>query len=190
MVFINSLECSWIMEKLSKASIVPAASEPAEKRRHPRFPFSSGGEAFDLQANVHVTGRLSDISRSGCYMDTISPFAVNAAIILTVTHEGRTFKTKAKVVYSLNGMGMGMMFTATEPDQARVLDGWLAELGGLIHLEPDPAKPDGAAAALVEPAPLVDQELRDIVRELIVVLSRKSIVGDVEAMAMMRKLSK
>ena len=41
-----------------------------------------------------------------------------------------------------------------------------------------------------KPAPLVDQELRDIVRELIVVLSRKSIVGDAEAMAMMRKLSK
>ena len=176
------------MEQPSKIGIVPAASEPAEKRSHPRFPFSTGGEAFDLQANVHVTGRLSDISRSGCYMDTISSFAVNIAIILAVTHEGRTFKTKAKVVYSLNGMGMGMMITTMEPDQARVLDGWLSELGGLLHLEPDPATLD--AAALAETARLVDQELRDIVRELIVVLSRKSIVGDVEAMAMMRKLSK
>src|ERR1700740_1308783 len=136
-VWIKSLERRRIMEKLSKASVVPIASEPAEKRRHPRFPFSSGGEAVDLQANVHVTGRLSDISRSGCYMDTISPFAVDAAIILTVTHEGRTFKTKAKVVYSLNGMGMGITFTTTEPDQARVLDAWLAELGGLIHLAPN-----------------------------------------------------
>jgi PilZ domain len=179
------------MEKLSKASIVPVASEPAEKRRHPRFAFSTGGEAFDPQANVRITGRLSDISRSGCYMDTISPFAVNAAIILTVTKEGRTFKTKAKVVYSLNGMGMGMMFTTTEPEQARVLDAWLAELGGLLHLEPEPIAAGAATLETpVEAAPVVDQELRDIVRELIVVLSRKSIVGDVEAMAMMRKLSK
>jgi PilZ domain len=179
------------MEQLSKIGVVPAASGPAEKRRHPRFPFSTAGEAFDPQANVRVTGRLSDISRSGCYMDTISPFAVNAAITLTVTRDGRTFKTKAKVVYSLNGMGMGMMFTAMEPDQARVLDGWLAELGGLLHLQPDPATLDAATTtALAEPASVVDQELRDIVRELIVVLSRKSIVGDVEAMAMMRKLSK
>jgi hypothetical protein len=179
------------MEKLSKASIVPIASEPAEKRRHPRFPFSTGGEAFDPQANVRVTGRLSDISRSGCYMDTLSPFAVNAAIILTITREGRTFKTKAKVMYSLNGMGMGMMFTTKEPDQARVLDAWLAELGGLKHLEPDPPKQGEARPETrVEVAPGVDQVLRDIVRELIVVLSRKSIVGDGEAMAMMRKLSK
>jgi hypothetical protein len=118
------------MEKLSKASIVPSASEPAKKRRHPRFPFSTGGEAFDPQANVRMTGRLSDISRSGCDMDTISPFATNAAIILTVAREERTFKTKAKVVYSLNGMGMGMTFTMMEPDQARVLAAWLAELGG------------------------------------------------------------
>jgi hypothetical protein len=180
-----------MMEKLSKASIVPSASEPAEKRRHPRFPFSTGGEAFDPQANVRVTGRLSDISRSGCYMDTISPFAMNAAIILTVTKDGRTFKTKAKVVYSLNGMGMGMTFTTMEPDQARVLDSWLAELGGLLHLEPAQATLEAAAPDVpIKAAPLVDQELRDIVRELIVELNRKSIVGDVEAMGMMRKLSK
>jgi hypothetical protein len=75
------------MEKLSKAEVVLIASDPVEKHRHPRFPFSTGGEAFDPQANVRVTGRLSDISRSGCYMDTISPFAVNAAIILAVTRE-------------------------------------------------------------------------------------------------------
>ena len=41
-----------------------------------------------------------------------------------------------------------------------------------------------------EDAPVIDQELRDIVRELIVVPSRTSIVGEVEAMAMMRKFSK
>lgn len=42
----------------------------------------------------------------------------------------------------------------------------------------------------VEVAHGTDQELRDIVRALIVVLNRKSIVGDAEAMAMMRKLPK
>ncbi len=179
------------MEKLSISGVVPIASDPVEKRRHPRFPFSTGGEAFDPQANVRVTGRLSDISRSGCSMDTISPFAVNAAIILAVTREGRTFKTKAKVMYSLSGMGMGVMFTTMEPDQSRILDSWLVELGGLMHLEPDPLTLDAPTPeALVEAAPVVDQELRDIVRERIVVLNRKSLVGDAEAMAMMRKISK
>jgi len=140
-----------------------------------------------------VTGRLADISRNGCYMATISPFAVNAAIALTVTKEGRTFQTKAKVVYSLNGMGMGMMFTTTEPDQVRVLEAWLSEPSGGTPLkpEPDPLPLDvPMPAAPAETAASTDQELRDIVRERIVLLNRKTIVGDAEAMAMMRKLSK
>jgi hypothetical protein len=106
----------------------PVVVEPVDKRRSPRYPFSTGGEAFDIQPNVRITGRLSDISRHGSYVDTISPFAVDAAIGLTVTKQGCTFKTK--VVYSLNGMGIGMMFTTTEPDQVRVLQAWLNELSG------------------------------------------------------------
>jgi hypothetical protein len=180
-------------ELLSKSGNGQAALDPVDKRSTPRYPFSTGGEAFDTQANVRVTGRLSDIGRNGCYMDTISPFAVDAAIALAVTKEGRTFKTKAKVVYSLNGMGMGMMFTTTEPDQVRVLEAWLKELSGGIPLkpEPDPLPLDAPASeAAGETAPNADQELRDIVRELIVLLNRKTIVGDADAMAMMRKLSK
>ena len=124
-------------------------------------------------------------------MDTISPFAVNAAIALTVTKEGRTFKTKAKAVCSLNGMGM--MFTTTEPDRVRVLEAWLNELssGTPLKPEPDPLPLDvPMPASPVETAASTDQALRDIVRELIVLLKRKTIVGDAEAMAMMRKLSK
>ncbi len=70
-------------------------------------------------------------------------------------------------------------------------DAWLAERGGLLHLEPDPIAEDAAPPEMpVKAAPVIDQELHDIVRELIVELGRKSIVGDVEAKAMMRKLSK
>lgn len=99
------------------------------------------------------------------------------------------------MVYSLNAMGMGMMFTTTEPDQVRVLEAWLNELSGGIPLEPEPIPPPPPLdlpmpAAPVETAAGADQELRDIVRELIVLLNRKTIVGDAEAMAMMRKLSK
>jgi hypothetical protein len=179
------------MQQLSKVENDRTAGDFAEKRSTPRFPLSASAEAFDIRANRQITGRLSDIGRKGYYMDTISPFALNAAVILTITRDTRTFRTKAKVVYSLNGMGMGSMFTATEPDQVRVLDSWLNELSGGMLVEPDPPAP---AAPTFAPPPEIaagaDQELRDIVRELIVWLNRKSIVGDAEAMAMMRKISK
>ncbi len=174
------------MEQLSKVENDQAAADLVEKRSCPRFPLSTGAEAFDVKANLLVTGRLSDISRNGCYMDTISPFAPNAAVVLTVTRDARTFRTKAKVIYSLNAMGMGLMFTSTEPDQVRVLESWLDELSGGTLVEPDAPEPEAPVAV----AQSTDQELRDIVRELIVVLNRKSIVDDAEAMAMMRKISK
>jgi hypothetical protein len=176
-----------MMEQLSKVENEHAAGGFAEKRSCPRFPLSTGAEAFDPRANIRITGRLSDIARKGCYMDTISPFALNAAVILTITRDARTFRTKAKVVYSLNAMGMGLMFTSTEPDQARVLESWLDELSGGTLVEPD--APASVPELPVEVADGADQKLRDIVRELVVLLNRKSIVGDAAAMAMMRKLS-
>jgi hypothetical protein len=179
------------MQQLSKVENEPAAADFVEKRSTPRFPLSAGAEAFAIKANLQITGRLSDLGRKGCYMDTISPLALNAVVILTITRDVRTFRTKAKVVYSLNAMGMGLMFTATEPDQLRVLELWLNELSGGVVVEPEPPAP--AVPTFEAPAEIAsgaDQELRDIVRERMVLLNRKRIVGDAEAMARMRKISK
>jgi hypothetical protein len=162
-----------------------------KKRSTPRFPLSASAEANDIKANLQMTGRLSDIGRRGSYMDAISPFVLNAVVILTITRDGRTFRTKAKVVDSLNAMGTGLMFTATEPEQVRVLESCLNEGTGGTLVEPDPPAPAVPTfAAPAEIASGADQELRDIVREMIVLLNRNSIVGDGEAMAMMRKISK
>src|SRR5580704_12042082 len=137
-----------------------------KKRSTPRFPLSASAEANDIKANLQMTGRLSDIGRRGSYMDAISPFVLNA-------------------------MGTGLMFTATEPEQVRVLESCLNEGTGGTLVEPDPPAPAVPTfAAPAEIASGADQELRDIVREMIVLLNRNSIVGDGEAMAMMRKISK
>ena len=80
------------------------------------------------------------------------------------------------------------MFTTAEPDQLPVLEAWLEKLGGGKKREPDAPKPKAQAQA--DTAPGADHELREMFRELIVSLSRKNIVSDSEAMAMLRKLSK
>ena len=73
------------MEQLSKVGNGQAAADPVEKRRSPRFPFSTGAESFDIQANVRVTGRLSDISRHGCYMDMMNPFPLGTNVSIRIT---------------------------------------------------------------------------------------------------------
>lgn len=132
-------------------------------------------------------GRLSDISRNGCYVDTINPFAKDAAVALTVTKDNQSFRTQAKVVYSK--MGMGLLFTTAEPDQLRTLGSWLHELsGGRIDDEEQSnvfLQRETAKSTDVEL-----RELRKIVSELVALLNGKNILDDSEGMALLRKLAK
>jgi hypothetical protein len=81
------------METLQKTDKSQTSGDPADKRSCPRYPFSPPVEALDIQADIRIIGRLSDIARNGCYMETISPFAAKAAVTLTITcDEGRPFR--------------------------------------------------------------------------------------------------
>jgi hypothetical protein len=158
----------------------------AETRCCLRYPFSPAVEAIDDQASIRIRGRLSDISRNGCYMDTICPFAAKAVVSLVVTKDNQSFKTQAKVVYSQIGMGMGLLFTKADPDQLLLLGTWLAELDQ--GKQRDAVVP--AAQLQTNTANGVDHELRNIFTELVTLLSRKNIMSDSEGMALLRKLSK
>lgn len=175
------------MALLNKTAAGRLTADPVEKRNAPRYPFSPAAEVMDVQANTQISGRLSDISRNGCYVDTISPFAKDAAVTLKVTRDGVSFTTQAKVVYSTIGMGMGLLFTTAEPEQLLVLGSWLSELSG------------GKAAAAAGAPTLVpqsqptngdDHDLRSILGELIALLNIKNLLNDSEGMALLRKLSK
>ncbi|MGC2488413.1 MAG: PilZ domain-containing protein [Candidatus Sulfotelmatobacter sp.] len=180
------------MELLNKTShrlSTPVAPDPVEKRSCPRFPFSPAVEALDLQATTRILGRLSDIGRNGCYVDTINPFAKGAAVTLTVTRDNQSFKTQAKVVYSKTGMGMGLLFTTAEPDQLRTLGSWLHELSGGRTQEEEQSN----VFVHRETAKSADAELRELrkaVSELVALLNVKNILNDSEGMALLRKLSK
>ncbi len=175
------------MESLNQKLPCPPSPAITGKRSCPRYPFSSAAEAIDIQADTRIFGRLSDIARNGCYMDTISPFAKDALVKLTISRDHESFQTEARVIYSMVGMGMGLFFTTAEPHQLRVLTSWLEELGGtkisegnppniIFHPEPPPKRSD--------------HELRNILTELVALLNCKNVLNDSEGMALLRKLSR
>jgi PilZ domain len=174
------------MKQLNKTGYGRLAGDVVEKRNCSRYPFSPAVEAIDVQGNTQITGRLSDISRNGCFIDTISPFARDVAVTLTITRESEAFKSQAKVVYSKIGMGMGLAFTTAEPKQFLVLGKWLGELSGGKVRERDSPSPN----LQLDPVKSADHELRNLVSELIALLNRKTVVNDSEGMALLRKLSK
>src|SRR5579863_1057705 len=86
------------------------AADPSERRRNVRFPFTAALEAVESKSGTKVSGRTSDLSLGGCYVDTLSPFPVGTEAKIRILREKESFEANAKVVYSAIGMGMGLAF--------------------------------------------------------------------------------
>jgi PilZ domain-containing protein len=175
------------MEPASVADASLISGVPSDKRSCPRYPFSSAVEVLDTLGNTRIIGRLSDIARHGCYVDTISPFAAEAAVKVTIMRERQVFKTDAKVVYTQVGMGMGLMFTTAEPEHLQLLGAWLDELAG--------GKPHDPGILAPEPQPITessfsDHQLRDAFAELVRLLGSKKCISDSERVNLVRNLAR
>jgi hypothetical protein len=177
-----------MMAQVPKTVDGPIVRSPAQTRGCPRYPLSSSIVAVDVAASTVISGRISDIARHGCYMDTISPFAPHATAKLTITRNDQSFTTQALVVYSLVGMGMGLLFTAAEPEQLRRLESWLGELASGIRNDP------ATSTTLSQPESGITfsagHEMREILSELITLLKTKNIIDDSETKVMLRRLSR
>ncbi|MGB8476165.1 MAG: PilZ domain-containing protein [Candidatus Acidiferrum sp.] len=175
-----------MLERFEQKCKVRLPSDPANQRSSPRYPFSSTAEVIDLQGNTRITGRIADIAKKGCYIDTISPFPPKTAVSLRIKKDDQTFETQGAVVYSQVGMGMGLVFTRAESEQLRMLDAWLAELRGEKIYNRDPP---GAILEFKDPK-IVDQESRSTLSELVLLLSRKGVLSDSEGHAILQRIFK
>jgi PilZ domain len=102
----------------------------SEKREVPRFMFIATVDIMEPVSDVHISGRISELSRKGCYVDILNTLPVGTQISLCVTRDQGTFSVLGKIIYVQEGMGMGVAFLALAADQLEVLDSWLAELNG------------------------------------------------------------
>jgi PilZ domain len=161
-----------------------AGAAAQDRRTNARYTFSASAEAVHLAADTRLNGRVSDLSRGGCYVDTINPFPVGAEIKIRIVKDNATFVAQATVLYSTSGMGMGLAFTEIDPERQRVLDGWLAELSGearrAVKVLEDEVPVMAAASA--------GHEQRYVLNELIVLLIRKQVLTDAEGKALLKKL--
>ena len=100
-----------------------------ERRSAPRHAMVLAAEVMELPRGAKLSGRTADISRSGCYIDTLNPIPPASRVLVRITHHEETFEAEAHVVYVSYGLGMGMAFSTCEGDQLARLDRWLAEAG-------------------------------------------------------------
>lgn len=97
-----------------------AVDSHGERRREPRMPIVGGAQMFNA-AGTSSSGKLTDISRGGCYVETFAPSPVGTEMRLLLRLPGLEVEARAIVRVSHPAMGMGMeiMGFAGEDHQER-----------------------------------------------------------------------
>ena len=99
-----------------------------DARLQPRYPFAADIEVTDVQSGTQIRGRVKDLSLSGCGVNTPAPFAKGTSVRIKLFHGGGYIPALGTVIYGRVELGMGIMFTSVEPEDQRILAGWIAEL--------------------------------------------------------------
>ena len=93
------------------------APEPgSERRRFPRFSCRIETMVAEEGGSIRLSGKVSDISLGGCYVEMLSPLPVTAPVELTLNPGGLTLRLHGLVLTSEIGMGMGISFTTVSPE--------------------------------------------------------------------------
>ena len=98
----------------------------ADQRDWPRYALTLVAEVTEPLNDKVLSARSSDVSRSGCYIDTLSPLPVQTQIKIRLRNGDDVFETQARVVYVCPGLGMGIHWgTNPEEKHVAILDDWL-----------------------------------------------------------------
>lgn len=97
----------------------------ADRRSAPRYALVLAAEVVELPRGAKLTARTSDISRTGCYVDTLNPIPQGSQVRLRFTHYEEVFEAIGRVVYVSPGLGMGISFEEVAPEQQALLIRWL-----------------------------------------------------------------
>src|SRR6266852_2469723 len=106
--FIAAVE----VEKPAEPSIALAG---ADRRIHPRYEFTAAVELVAAESDARMETRVRDLSQQGCYVDTNNALPLGTVTDVRITKGAQLFEARARVVYSRATKGMGLVFTAIEP---------------------------------------------------------------------------
>src|SRR5713101_5371185 len=124
-------------EKVASSPNIPGDAENAagpsvapsgvDRRIHPRYEFTAAVELLAAESGARIATRVRDLSQQGCYVDTSDALPLGTVTDVRITKGAQLFEARARVVYSRATKGMGLVFTAVEPEHVRTLETWLTE---------------------------------------------------------------
>ena len=116
-------------------AVIPAGdgsrNAALERRRDVRYKCNGSAEFHTEGIDVRTRAAVSDISRSGCYVELQATSQVNTPVDMLITVNGIGVRIKGVVRTSYPLLGMGIAFTNVEPEDERILEWWLAEYSSI-----------------------------------------------------------
>ncbi|HEX3121630.1 MAG TPA: PilZ domain-containing protein [Candidatus Acidoferrum sp.] len=99
-----------------------------DRRDSPRFALTLVAVVTETATANVLNARSSDVSRSGCYVDTLQPLPPGAYVKILLRSGDEIFEAPARVVYMCPGLGMGINWGLGLPDKSMaILDRWMAK---------------------------------------------------------------
>jgi hypothetical protein len=187
-------------ERNDRPIVSPASSSEATPRGNARnrragirYPFTASANVFEPRSSLRVTGRCSDLSSGGCYVDTPSPLAAGAKVKIRITHENREFEAVGVVAYAHARMGMGLSFTEVKPEHQVALRAWISGLSGGPVAEGVAVVPEATGIPAVDlpremPARAADANVRLVVYKVIMLMVRNEMISESESTELLRLL--
>lgn len=105
---------------------------PSAERREVRFTIAAGMLSEDLESHAKKTGKVENISRSGCFVSTRDPWLQWTRIRLWIVYHCQQFEAEGSVVHAAGNRGMGISFEKIPPESAELLESWLKALKVLV----------------------------------------------------------
>jgi hypothetical protein len=157
-----------------------------ERRTTMRVSFSAEAEIEVIDSGVRLKGRTTNLSRAGCFIDTLDPSPIEAGSIVRVAlkREKLAFKTEAEVLHSQPGRGIGLLFTIIDPEQLRILEKWVPKEVGGLEAQTQPREVELRRDRSVDPL------ARDVLEELIVMLGQAAVLSTSDALTLLRILGR
>jgi len=99
-----------------------------DRRDAQRLPLILPVEVVEAASGTRLSARTSDMSRTGCYVDTLNPTPTGTVVRVKFNHNGEELDLLARIVYVSPRLGMGVRFDESiSSEHLAILDRWLSE---------------------------------------------------------------
>jgi DNA-binding NarL/FixJ family response regulator len=120
------------------APVPPAVASEDERRAQARQACRLGVNVYRPEGSVLQHCTLTDVSASGCYIETTVPLSVGARLVIEVRSQDWKLRVQGKVRSMHLGFGMGVEFRMKTPEEKEQVKQLLACLDARVEISTEP----------------------------------------------------